>query len=195
MFSGGSGAAGRVSCLRVAEVCLPAVGKELKRKVQYRRQTQTGQSHCAEPASTGTSIASPQWNAGHSRRSGDSPRCIEASRFRFVVARASLPYAECPVRPAHRARPGFPFAYFRSAVAVPRSASHTTPPTRRSRQFASRLAHLLSLSVRKARPLMTRRHAFQYSCPRVSSSFESAGSLQIIRSVSDRPLLQSKLVA
>ncbi|WP_329606582.1 hypothetical protein [Paraburkholderia polaris] len=42
---------------------------------------------------------------------------------------------------------------------------------------------------------MTRRHAFQYSCPGVSSSFESAGSLQIIRSVSERPLLQSKLVA
>jgi hypothetical protein len=32
MFSGGSGAAGRVSCLRVAEVCLPAAGKELKHK-------------------------------------------------------------------------------------------------------------------------------------------------------------------
>jgi uncharacterized protein YraI len=47
-----------------------------------------------------------------------------------------------------------------------------------SRDYA-RLAHLLSLSVRKARRLPTRRRAFQYSWPSVSSSFESAGSLQI----------------
>jgi hypothetical protein len=43
----------------------------------------------------------------------------------------------------------------RVAYHVPRHAA--------SRQFASRHAHLLSLSVRKARRLPTRRRAFQYS--------------------------------